>query len=300
VSLASVHASERTRNYESDIFHYLGEIDANVSSATTVIVSSTTGSFKISDIDNRFEITTDLNILFNMTAGNNVQFSTFIGFTSSTGKKIDYYNSAYRTDVEAFTLAQISDRNFTWSNDEGVELFRAEESGTLLTSNGTIRATTNFSFVNDSVGDKLLLYDTTYKLSISANDLDYYSDDNHKWHNSGLTDAMTLDNAGDLTIKGDFSVSNKIITDVTDIQSAKFNFSQTWIEPDAATLKAKMNPGDMILGSISSVLYLFVLDYNNVMEHHLLTIYASWDTSKDYLPIRVDDELYGAHVHYIS
>lgn len=135
--------------------------------------------------------------------------ATVMQFPDFLGDKIRLYNNAYRIGVSAFDLDFISDKNFKFHSDTVEDLFViAGDDGDVtakrhITAGGDMIAGTVYKFASDSTGDKLLLYGTLYRLAVSANTVDFYSDRDFKWHTDTTANAMVLEgDDGRLTLSG--------------------------------------------------------------------------------------------------
>lgn len=143
------------------------------------------------------------------TAGAVIVPATLMEFPDFLGDKIHFFSHSYKIGVSPFDLDITSDRNIKFHSDtvEDLMIIAGDEGDVTvkrdLTTGRDVIAGEVFRFAQESEGDKLLLFGDLYRLAVSANDLDFYSDQNFKWHSDTHADAMTLDaDTGMLTLTG--------------------------------------------------------------------------------------------------
>ncbi len=145
----------------------------------------------------------------NGTAGAVIVPCTLMECPDYWGDKIRFYSHLYKIGVSPQDLDLTSDMNIKFHSDTVEDLMIIAGNVGDVTAKRDLLAGRNvvsgnvFSFVNDSEGDKILLYDTVYKLGVSAYTMDFYTDRNFKWHSDETENAMTLDaDLGRLYISG--------------------------------------------------------------------------------------------------
>lgn len=143
------------------------------------------------------------------TSGAKIIPATTMEFPDFLGDKIRFYSHSYKIGVSPNDLDIMSDRNIKFHSDTVDDLMTIlGDQGDVhvkedLLAGRDVKAGNVFAFVEDSVGDKLLLYGTLYRLAVSDYTLDFYSDQYFKWHSDEHSDAMTLDaDTGTLTLSG--------------------------------------------------------------------------------------------------
>lgn len=196
-----------------------GNVYGDLVSATSTIKSST---FDLSKGSSIFYLATDepqagirsnvdlyLDPTNNGTANAVIVPATLMEFPDFLGPKIHFFNHLYKIGVSAFDLDITSDRNIKFHSDGSEDLMVISgDDGDVsskrdMTSGRDIISSGVFKFSSDSEGDKIRLFGTLYRMAVSALDLDFYSDENFKWHSDTKTDAMTLDaTTGKLTLTG--------------------------------------------------------------------------------------------------
>ncbi len=135
--------------------------------------------------------------------------ATVMQFPNFLGDKLRFFDASYRIGISPFDLDIVSDRNVKFHSDTVEDLMViAGDDGDVtvkrhITSGGDMLSGGVFKFASDSIGDKLLLYGTIFRMAISASTVDFYSDRNFKWHSDTNSDAMLLDgDTGKLTLEG--------------------------------------------------------------------------------------------------
>ncbi len=138
-----------------------------------------------------------------------IQLGTTVGFDDVLGDKITFWSHSYKIGLSPFDLDVTSDRNIKFHSDTAEDLFQilGDEGDIVAKNNVTaganVYAVTAFRFVEQQPGDKIYLYYPNYKISISPNDLDVFSDRYIRFHSDTNEDAMVLDaDPGDLTVEG--------------------------------------------------------------------------------------------------
>lgn len=196
-----------------------GNVYGSIISATSMIHSPTfdasqgTAIFVLSLEGPKASIRTSRDLYLDPTnsgtAGAVIVPATLMEFPDFLGDKIRFFSHSYKIGISPFDLDITSDRNIKFHSDTTEDLMtilgeegdvtakRDFTSGRDIISNGV------FKFAANTEGDKLLLFGSLYRIAVSANDLDFYSDDNFKWHSDTLTDVMTLNSAsGRLSLSG--------------------------------------------------------------------------------------------------
>ncbi len=135
--------------------------------------------------------------------------TTTIRFLSEVGDKIQFYSHSFKIGVSPFDLDITSDRNIKFHSDTVEDLMVIEgDQGDVLAKQDMkatrdLRAGNVIGFTQDTLGDKVVLYGTVYKLSISANTMDFHSDREFAWHSDSASDAMHLNaDTGVLSLTG--------------------------------------------------------------------------------------------------
>jgi hypothetical protein len=196
-----------------------GPVYGDLSAATSTIHAA---SFSLTNAENVFEIIceepysvirSNKDLLFDPTndgvSGARILFATVAQFSDKEGDKIRFYSHSYAIGVSSYTLDITSDRHIKfhsdtvpdllviWGDDGDVDVKRDLKSGR------DVIAANTFQFSPDSTGDKILLYGTLYRIAVSANTVDFYSDRDFSWHSDSITDAMHLNaDTGKLAIQG--------------------------------------------------------------------------------------------------
>lgn len=134
---------------------------------------------------------------------------TMMEFPDFVGDKIRFFSHSYKIGVSALDLDLTSDRNIKFHSDTSEDLMKilGDEGDVVvkrdITSGRDTVSSGVFKFTANSEGDKLLLFGTLYRIAVSASDLDFYSDENFKWHSDTQNDVMTLNSAsGRLSLTG--------------------------------------------------------------------------------------------------
>jgi len=138
-----------------------------------------------------------------------IQFGTTVRFDDTVGDKIRLWSHSYKIGVSPFDLDITSDRNIKFHSDTVEDLFQIlGDEGDIVVKNNVISgadvyAVTAFRFIEQQPGDKIYLYYPNYKVSVSPNDLDMFSDRYIKFHSDTNEEAMVLDaDVGDLSLEG--------------------------------------------------------------------------------------------------
>ena len=185
----------------------------SVVSASVVNITSGAGEFKLLQDGSLAAIRSSVNLYLDPTnngaAGGVIVPTTLMEFPDDLGDKIRFYSHSYSIGLSPFDLDITSDRNIKFHSDtsEDMMVISGDEGDVSvkrdLTTGRDVIAGNVFKFSEDSVGDKLLLYDTLYRLNISASTYNTYSDQFFKWHSDEYSDAMTLDaDTGTLSLTG--------------------------------------------------------------------------------------------------
>ena len=134
---------------------------------------------------------------------------TTMEFPDFIGDKIRFYDTSYKISVSPYTLNITSDKNIKFHSDTASDLMIiAGDEGDVtakrdLIANRDIKSGGVYKFKTDTTGDKIYLWGTIYKISISASSVDFYSDQSFKWHSDTRSNAMTLNaDTGRLTLSG--------------------------------------------------------------------------------------------------
>lgn len=145
----------------------------------------------------------------NGTAGAVIVPVTKMEFPDFLGDKIRFFSHSYAIGVSPFDLDLTSDRNIKFHSDTSEDLMTIlGDDGDVvvkrdITAGRDVISGSAYKFVSNSEGDKLLLFGTLYRIAVSANDVDFYSDENFKFHSDSTTDAMTLNaDSGRLSLTG--------------------------------------------------------------------------------------------------
>ncbi|MEW6233970.1 MAG: hypothetical protein AB1656_01155 [Candidatus Omnitrophota bacterium] len=143
------------------------------------------------------------------TSGAKIVPATTMEFPDFLGDKIRFYSHAYKIGVSPNDLDITSDRNIRFHSDTVDDLMTIlGDQGDVqvkedLLAGRDVKAGNVFAFVEDSIGDKVLLYGTLYRLAVSDYTLDFYSDQYFQWHSDEHSGAMTLDaDTGTLALSG--------------------------------------------------------------------------------------------------
>ncbi len=192
-----------------------GDLTAATSTirAQTLAIVTQTGIFHITQDGPNLVLRSNVDLVLDPTdngrAGAVIVPATMMEFPDFLGDKIRFFSHAYKIGISPFDLDITSDRNIKFHSDtvpdlmvilgdEGdVKIRRDLEAGGDVTAGGV------FQFAEDEPGDKLLLYDTLYRLAISPDTFDFYSDYFFAWHSDTSINAMVLDaETGRLTLTG--------------------------------------------------------------------------------------------------
>lgn len=153
----------------------------------------------------------------NGTADGKIVMATTMIFPESLGDKIHFWSHSYSIGISPFDLDITSDRNIKFHSDTSPDLMVIwGDVGDVQTKRDFLAGRNIYSsgvykFVTDSTGDKYLLYGTLYRLAISPDTFDSYSDRYFKWHSDSNASAMTLNaDSGDLSIEGAFTAAGTI------------------------------------------------------------------------------------------
>ncbi|MBN2326319.1 MAG: hypothetical protein JXR73_04130 [Candidatus Omnitrophica bacterium] len=145
----------------------------------------------------------------NGTAGAKIIPATVMEFPDFLGDKIRFFSHSYSLGISPFDLDVTSDRNIKFHSDTSPDLMiiqgdegdvlvkRDLQAGRDLIAGGVVK------FATDGAGDKLRLYGTLYRLAVSADTFDFYSDDRFEWHTDEQAGVMQLDGgSGRLSLTG--------------------------------------------------------------------------------------------------
>jgi len=192
-----------------------GDLTAATSTirAQTLEIVSKTGTFQITQDGPRAVIRTNSDLYLDPTdngrAGAVIVPATMMEFPDFLGDKIRFFSHSYKIGVTPFNLDITSDRNIRFHTDTASDLMTilGDEGNVIikrdLEAGRDVSAGNVFKFTADEPGDKVLLYDTLYRLAISCDTLDFYSDWMFAWHSDILNNAMILDaETGRLTLAG--------------------------------------------------------------------------------------------------
>ena len=187
--------------------------NASIIQAATIDFKKLDSFISITDSDLR--LNSNLDIRLNPVGNAKILLTTMVEMDDFLGDKIRFYSHSYAIGVDNPKIFRLqSDRYLYLGSDTNTNSVIIDGDNGDITSErniigATINAVNQFGFTGDSLGTKIVLYDggsDLYNLSISANDLDYYSDSNHKWHSDTNMDAMVLNaDNGNLTIEGTFT-----------------------------------------------------------------------------------------------
>lgn len=143
------------------------------------------------------------------TAGARIVPATVIQFLEFMGDKIRFFGHAYSIGVSPYAIDITSDKHIKFHSDTAPNLMTVwGDEGDVdikrhLTAGGDISAGGTFTFRDDVTGDKLILYGAQYKLGISEDTLDFFSDRDFAWHGDGASDRMRFNaDTGRLTLTG--------------------------------------------------------------------------------------------------
>ncbi len=192
-----------------------GDIQATTSSikAATLSLYLDEGVFNILKDGSTIILRSGFNIVLDPTLGGTTSGviipATVVAFPEGLGDKLRLYGNTYKLSVSPFDLDITSDRNIKFHSDTVEELMvilgdqgDVMVKGTISAGN-QVKSSQAYAFIHDTVGDKFLLYGTLYRLAVSNNTFDFYSDKHFAWHSDLLEDAMTLDaDEGLLSVKG--------------------------------------------------------------------------------------------------
>jgi len=173
-----------------------GKVFGTITAATSAIHAAT---FEIESDQSRFYLKEEppyaiirskrdllLDPTFDGLTGGVIVPATLVRFQPELGDKIEFYNSAYKIGVSPFDLDITSDRNIKFHSDtvEDLVVISGDQGDMTvredISAGEDIRAGNAFAFTHDSTGDKILLFGTAYKIGISANAVDFYSDRDFK------------------------------------------------------------------------------------------------------------------------
>ncbi len=163
-----------------------------------------------------FRIESQFDIRLAPTGTAKITAATLMEFDDFLGDKIRFYSHSYSIGVSAFDLDITSDRNIKFHSDTVPDLVQIiGDIGDLIVKHD-VESGGVYKFSADTTGDKLLLYSTLYRLAVSSNTFDAYSDWYFKWHSDSNSDAMILDaNTGNLTIEGTFTGNGSGLTNIS-------------------------------------------------------------------------------------
>ncbi len=186
-----------------------GEVFGNITAATSKVQAGTfsiekDASFlemnKASDV---FIIRSNRDIMLdptnNGTAGAVIVPATLMEFPDFLGDKIRFFSHTYKIGVSSNDLDITSDRNIKFHTDTTEDLMIISgDQGDVhikqdLSTGRNIQTGNLYSFVTESEGDKILLFGTLYRIAISYESFDLFTDRHFTWHSDSNSNAMTLD-----------------------------------------------------------------------------------------------------------
>lgn len=181
--------------------------------AMTFNASAGTSLFWITADEEKASIRSNTNLYLdptnNGTAGAVIVPVTKMEFPDFMGDKIRFFSHSYAIGISPLDLDITSDRNIKFHSDTSEDLMTilGDEGDVVvkrnITSGRDVISSNVYKFSPDSEGDKLLLFGTLYRIAVSAEDIDFYSDKNFKFHSDTNTDAMILNaDTGRLSLSG--------------------------------------------------------------------------------------------------
>ncbi|MFB3787400.1 MAG: hypothetical protein ACE15F_13630 [bacterium] len=192
-----------------------GDLTAATSTirAQTLAIVTKTGTFHISQDGPNLVLRSNVDLVLdpsdNGRAGAVIVPATMMEFPDFLGDKIRFFSHSYKIGISPFDLDITSDRNIKFHSDTVPDLMQIlGDEGNVeikqdLKSGRDMISGRVFKFAEDEPGDKMLLYDTLYKLAVSPDTFDFYSDWMFAWHSDTLSNALTLDaETGRLTLAG--------------------------------------------------------------------------------------------------
>lgn len=195
--------------------YVFGDLVSATSAIQAMTISASAGPslFWLSVDDQKASIRTNSDLYLdptnNGTAGAVIVPVTKMEFPDFLGDKIRFFSHSYAIGVSPFDLDLTSDRNIKFHSDTTEDLMTIlGDDGDVvvkqdITAGRDVIANSAYKFATSSEGDKLLLFGTLYRIAVSANDVDFYSDENFKFHSDSTTDAMTLNaDSGRLSLSG--------------------------------------------------------------------------------------------------
>lgn len=145
----------------------------------------------------------------NGAAGAKIIPVTMMEFPDFLGDKIHFYSHTYSIGVSPYNLDIRSDRNIKFHSDTSPDLMVIwGDQGDVqvkqdLLAGRDVLAGGVYKFSSDSEGDKLQLYGTLYRLAVSSQTLDFYSDNLFEWHTDTKSNVLQLSgDGGRLTLSG--------------------------------------------------------------------------------------------------
>jgi len=115
------------------------------------------------------------------------------------GDKVYLHGANYKIGVSENDIDYTSDLNHRFHSDTLSDLLVIDGTEGDVTvkddiiGGGDVTANGQFQFGADTYDDKIYLYGSVYKIAVSYEDVDYYSDRWHKFHSNENTDAFKID-----------------------------------------------------------------------------------------------------------
>lgn len=196
-----------------------GSVYGDITAATSTVTAHTLGLeagervFHLFYDGDHAMIRSDLDLYLDPTnngmAGGKIVPVTMMEFPDFLGDKIRFFDTSYKIGVSPFCLDITSDEDIRFHADTLPDLMVI--SGTAgdvtvrrhLMANGDIKAGGVFAFMDDTTGDKILLWGDIYKIAIALESMDFYSGRYFTWNSDSVSSAMQLDaDSGKLTLSG--------------------------------------------------------------------------------------------------